>query len=48
MSREDENETVRLTPEETRARRKRSIAIAVTLVALVVIFYVVSIVKIGA
>ncbi|MEN3793593.1 protoheme IX farnesyltransferase [Fulvimarina sp. MAC3] len=48
MSEEDKLETVKLTPEETKARRKRSIAIAVTLLALVVIFYIVSIVKMGA
>ena len=48
MSAEDKPETVKLTPEEAKARRKRSIAIAVTLFALVVIFYIVSIVKMGA
>jgi len=39
------DDRVRLTEAEKSARRKRSIAIAIVLVALVVIFYVVSIVK---
>lgn len=38
---------VRLTPEQKRRQRARSIAIAVVLVALVVLFYVVTIVKMG-
>ena len=37
----------RLTPEEQKRRRKRSLAIALTLGALVVLFYVVTIAKIG-
>ncbi|MEE2951112.1 hypothetical protein SAMN06297251_1249 [Fulvimarina manganoxydans] len=45
---EEKDERIRLTPEEERARRKRSIAIAVTLIALVILFYVVSLVKIGS
>ncbi|ACL55307.1 hypothetical protein [Methylobacterium nodulans] len=36
-----------LTPEEVRRRRKRSIAIALTLTALVAIFYVLTIAKLG-
>jgi hypothetical protein len=36
-----------LTEEQKRRRRARSIAIAVTLAALVVLFYVVTIVKLG-
>ncbi len=35
----------RLTPEEERIRRRRSMAIALALVALAVIFYAVSMVK---
>jgi hypothetical protein len=37
----------RLTPEEQKRRRKRSLALALTLGALVVLFYVVTIAKIG-
>lgn len=40
-------EYVTLTPEQKRRRRARSIAIAVTLAALCVLFYVVTIVKLG-
>jgi hypothetical protein len=36
-----------LTPEEERRRRKRSVAIALTLAALVVIFFVLTIAKLG-
>jgi hypothetical protein len=36
-----------LTPEEEKRRRKRSLALALTLAALVVLFYVVTIAKIG-
>ncbi|ACA16805.1 conserved protein CoxF [Methylobacterium sp. 4-46] len=36
-----------LTPEEARRRRKRSLAIALTLAALVAIFYVLTIAKLG-
>lgn len=36
-----------LTPEETQRRRKRSIAIAAVLFALVTIFYVLTIAKLG-
>ncbi|MER0236851.1 protoheme IX farnesyltransferase [Fulvimarina sp. MAC8] len=48
MTGDEKQETVKLTPEEAKARRKRSVAIAVTLFVLVVIFYIVSIVKMGA
>jgi len=34
-------------PEDIRRQRRRSIAIALTLIALVVIFYVVTIVRLG-
>lgn len=44
--REAENGIV-LTPEQQRRRRARSIAIALVLAALVVLFYVVTIVKLG-
>ncbi|GEO13067.1 hypothetical protein [Microvirga aerophila] len=37
----------RLTPEEQKRRRKRSLALALTLGALVVLFYLVTIAKIG-
>ena len=36
---------IRLTPEQERARRARSIAIAVSLGALVILFYIVTLVK---
>jgi hypothetical protein len=36
-----------MTPEETRRRRTRSIAIAVALGALVILFYAVTIAKLG-
>jgi hypothetical protein len=36
-----------LTPEEQKRRRKRSLALALTLGALVLIFYVVTIAKLG-
>lgn len=38
---------VTLTPEEKAARRRRSVAIGLFLVGLVVIFYVVTIAKLG-
>ncbi len=38
---------VRLTPEQAKRRRARSIAIAVVLAALVLLFYAVTIVKLG-
>lgn len=40
-------ETFRLTKEQLRHRRNRSIAIALMLVALVVLFYIVTIVRLG-
>jgi hypothetical protein len=46
MSEEPEPGIV-LTEEQKRRRRARSIAIAVTLAALVLLFYVVTIVKLG-
>ncbi len=36
---------IRLTPEQERARRARSIAIAVSLGVLVILFYIVTLVK---
>ena len=39
---------VRLTEEQRRRRRSRSIAIALVLAALVALFYVVTIVKLGS
>lgn len=47
---DDNNDTkpgVRLTEEQLRRRRARSIAIAVSLAVLVVLFYVVTVVKLG-
>ncbi len=38
---------IRLTPDQERRRRQRSIAIAITLGALVVLFFVVTVVRIG-
>ncbi|HVZ14677.1 MAG TPA: hypothetical protein VG894_09485 [Bauldia sp.] len=38
---------IRLTPEELKRRRSRSVAIALALGALVLLFYIVTIVKIG-
>jgi hypothetical protein len=44
----DETRTgVTLTPEQLRRRRNRSIAIALSLGALVLLFYVVTVVKLG-
>ena len=40
-------ETVELTEAQQKARRKRSIAIALCLAAFVVIFYVVTVIKLG-
>lgn len=37
----------RLTPEQARRRRKRSIAIALALVGLVVLFYFITIARLG-
>ena len=42
-----EEDGVRLTEEQRRRQRGRSIAIAVALAALVVLFYLVTIVKLG-
>lgn len=42
---EDPEDGVVLTDEQIKARRARSIAIAIALVALVVLFYVVTLVK---
>jgi len=41
----DKPDRVTLTPEQQRSRRARSIAIAVVLGALVILFYVVTLVK---
>ena len=41
------DERIVLTDREARARRKRSVAIGIFLVVLVVIFYVVTIAKMG-
>jgi hypothetical protein len=40
-------ERIQLTPEERRRRRARSIAIALTLTGLVVLFYVLTLAKLG-
>jgi hypothetical protein len=44
----EEIETYTPTPEEQARRRKRSMAIAWTLVALVVVFFVTTIVRLGS
>lgn len=43
----DPNSPLRLTPEEQKRRRKRSLALALTLGALVLLFYVITIAKLG-
>ena len=43
----EDRQTVELTEAQHKARRKRSIAIAACLVAFVVIFYVVTVIKLG-
>jgi predicted nucleic acid-binding Zn ribbon protein len=43
----DDKDGVRLTEEQRRRRRSRSIAIALVLAGLVLLFYVVTIVKLG-
>ena len=45
MAREPHQKGIVLTEAQKRARRSRSVAIAFTLVALVVLFYVVTLVK---
>lgn len=40
-------EGVRLTPEQEKSRRQRNVAIALAIGAFVVLFYVVTIVKLG-
>ncbi|MBD1546072.1 hypothetical protein [Roseibium aggregatum] len=42
-----EDDRVKLTEKQKQARRSRSIAIALVLAALVILFYVVTIVKMG-
>ena len=42
-----DDDGIRLTKEQQRRRRARSVAIALALAALVVLFYVVTIVKLG-
>lgn len=44
---QDKQETVILTERQQKARRSRSIAIGIALAALVVIFYVATIIKFG-
>ena len=43
----NEQNGVRLTPEQAKSRRARNIAIALSVAALVVIFYAITIVKLG-
>lgn len=43
----NENDGVRLTEEEQRRRRRRSAAIGLALAAIVLLFYVLTIVKMG-
>ena len=47
VSREPVDPRVELTPDDVRRRRSRSIAIAVALGVLVVLFYAVTVVKLG-
>lgn len=42
-----EDDGVELTPEEAKRRRGRSLAIALTLGAIVILFYVVTVAKLG-
>jgi hypothetical protein len=44
----EKTEGVRLTPEQVRRRKARSVAIAVSLAVLVGLFYAVTIAKLGA
>ena len=43
-----EEDRVTLTPAELKAQRRRSVAIALVLVALIVIFYVVTVTRMGS
>ncbi|MET1413982.1 hypothetical protein ABVF61_17050 [Roseibium sp. HPY-6] len=43
----EDDQGIRLTPEQQKKRRSRSIAIALALLALVALFYAVTIVKLG-
>lgn len=43
-----EPERVEVTDEQLKARRRRSVAIALTLIGLVVLFYVVTVIRIGS
>lgn len=45
MNEQDDDKGIVLTEEQKRARRSRSIAIALSLVALVILFYVMTLVK---
>ncbi len=45
MSEEGEKDHMRLTQEERQSQRRRSVAIAITLTALVVLFYIVTLFK---
>jgi hypothetical protein len=47
MDKQSSEKGIVLTPEQLRRRRARSIAIALSLAALVVLFYVITIVKLG-
>jgi len=43
----EENKGVTLTDEQKKKRRSRSVAIALALAALVILFYIVTIIKLG-
>jgi hypothetical protein len=47
MDEQRDRESIALTPEQKRRRRARSVAIALALGALVILFYIVTIVKLG-
>lgn len=44
---QDQNQPLRLTPEQEKSRRARNVAIGLAVAALVVIFYAVTVVKLG-
>jgi hypothetical protein len=47
MVADEKDEGIRLTPEQVRRRKARSVAIAIALAVLVGLFYVVTIAKLG-
>lgn len=43
-----EEDRIKLTPAELRAQKRRSVAIAMVLVALIVVFYIVTVIRMGS